>query len=190
MLHLAATWRCCCGSSCRSTMRTRRSCTSRGRATPTSGSAPRPHLHRDWAHRCHICAGTGRTAATSAPGLGSPLLVMAVVAYRTSAPECPEMKWRNERLTEAAASTRRWAGGYLSGQAVLGYSASGSAGGVLTERRMPLRHATTAGAAAPRPGAVLAPSHESSAARVVTAHSGAIRGATTSPRRQPAGTSS
>ena len=30
----------------------------------------------------------------------------------------------------------------------------------------------TAGAAAPRPGAVLAPSHESSAARVVTAHSG------------------
>ena len=25
-----------------------------------------------WAHRCHICTGTGLTAATSAPGLGSP----------------------------------------------------------------------------------------------------------------------
>jgi hypothetical protein len=43
-----------------------------------------PHLHRDWAHRCHICTGTGAhrchictgtglNAATSAPGLGSPL---------------------------------------------------------------------------------------------------------------------
>jgi hypothetical protein len=28
-----------------------------------------PRLHRDWAHPCHICTGTGRTAATSAPGL-------------------------------------------------------------------------------------------------------------------------
>ncbi len=26
-----------------------------------------------WAHPCHICAGTGRTPATSAPGLGSTL---------------------------------------------------------------------------------------------------------------------
>ena len=32
-----------------------------------------PHLRRDRAHRCHICAGTGLTAATSAPGPGSPL---------------------------------------------------------------------------------------------------------------------
>ena len=32
-----------------------------------------PHLRRDWAHPCHICAGTGLTPATSAPGLGSPL---------------------------------------------------------------------------------------------------------------------
>ena len=29
-----------------------------------------PHPHRDWACPCHICAGTGRTPATSAPGLG------------------------------------------------------------------------------------------------------------------------
>ena len=30
----------------------------------------RPHLHRDRAHGRHICTGTGRTAATSAPGPG------------------------------------------------------------------------------------------------------------------------
>jgi hypothetical protein len=30
-----------------------------------------PHLRRDWAHPCHICAWTGLTSATSAPGLGS-----------------------------------------------------------------------------------------------------------------------
>ena len=34
--------------------------------------APLPHLHRDWAHRCHICAGTGLGPATSAPGPGAP----------------------------------------------------------------------------------------------------------------------
>jgi hypothetical protein len=28
-----------------------------------------PHLRRDWVHPCHICAGTGCTPATSAPGL-------------------------------------------------------------------------------------------------------------------------
>ncbi len=31
-----------------------------------------PHLHRDWAHRCHICTRTGLTPATSAQGLGPP----------------------------------------------------------------------------------------------------------------------
>jgi hypothetical protein len=35
-------------------------------SAPRLGS-PRPHLHRDGAHRCHICTGTGLTAATSAP---------------------------------------------------------------------------------------------------------------------------
>ncbi len=34
--------------------------------------SPRPHLHRDWAHPAHICAGTGLARAVSAPGLGSP----------------------------------------------------------------------------------------------------------------------
>ncbi len=40
----------------------------------TTGVAanPRPHLRRDWAHPAHICAGTGLTPPTSAPGLGSP----------------------------------------------------------------------------------------------------------------------
>ena len=28
-----------------------------------------PHRHRDWPRSCHICTGTGLTAATSAPGL-------------------------------------------------------------------------------------------------------------------------
>ncbi len=54
-------------------------------ATSAPGLGPLlPHLHRDWARRCHICAGigliscqicagTGPIPATSAPGLGSPL---------------------------------------------------------------------------------------------------------------------
>jgi hypothetical protein len=31
--------------------------------------SPLSHLHRDCAHRCHICTGTALIAATSAPGL-------------------------------------------------------------------------------------------------------------------------
>jgi hypothetical protein len=49
-----------------------------------TGAVPRPHPHRHWARRCHICTssgfprghictGTGLTAATTALGLGSPL---------------------------------------------------------------------------------------------------------------------
>ncbi len=47
-----------------------------------------PHLRRDWAHPSHICAGTGLTPSTSAPGLGSPLphlhrdLSLAAARYR------------------------------------------------------------------------------------------------------------
>jgi len=41
-------------------------------SSPRLGSSL-PHLHRDWAHRCHICAGTRLTVVTSARGLGSPL---------------------------------------------------------------------------------------------------------------------
>jgi hypothetical protein len=51
----------------------------------SSGRTPQlPHLRQDWtphlphlrwdsAHRFHICAGTGLTPPTTAPGLGSPL---------------------------------------------------------------------------------------------------------------------
>ena len=57
----------------------------KARATSAPGlGSPQPHLHRDWAHPCHICtgagltpaesaSGTGLAPATSAPGLGSPL---------------------------------------------------------------------------------------------------------------------
>ena len=41
---------------------------------------------RDWAHPCHICIGTGLTPATSAPGLGSPLLWHIPVPTAASAP--------------------------------------------------------------------------------------------------------
>ena len=49
---------------------------------------PVPHLHRDWAHRCHICTGTGLTPATSAPGLGSPLPHL----HRDWARSCPHLR--------------------------------------------------------------------------------------------------
>jgi hypothetical protein len=58
-----------------------RTAPSRGRSTPAGAASrptpatsapglgsPPPHLRRDWAHPCHICAGL--TPATSAPGLG------------------------------------------------------------------------------------------------------------------------
>ena len=34
------------------------------------------HLHRDWAHPCHICPRTGLAAATAAPGLGLGYLLL------------------------------------------------------------------------------------------------------------------
>jgi hypothetical protein len=47
-------------------------CTRTGLTAATSaGGSPLPHLHQDWAHHGHICAGTGLTPPTSAPGLGS-----------------------------------------------------------------------------------------------------------------------
>jgi hypothetical protein len=41
--------------------------------TCTRKGLPRSHLRQDWAHPCRICSGTMLAAATSAPGLGSPL---------------------------------------------------------------------------------------------------------------------
>ena len=55
------------------------SCYSYGRAIAATSAPGRgstlPHLRRDGARPCHICAGTGLTPATSAPGLGSSRLV-------------------------------------------------------------------------------------------------------------------
>jgi hypothetical protein len=48
------------------------------------------HLRRDWARPCHICAGTGLTPATSAPGLGALSWLSSFViasAMMTSSPE-------------------------------------------------------------------------------------------------------
>ena len=39
---------------------------------PGLGSHLMPHIHRGWPRRCHICIGTGRIPATSAPRLGLP----------------------------------------------------------------------------------------------------------------------
>ena len=56
------------------------------RATSAPGlGAPVPHLHRDWAHPCHICTGTWLAHATSAPGLG-PTLPHLHRDWATSAP--------------------------------------------------------------------------------------------------------
>jgi hypothetical protein len=63
--------------------RRHRNCSTVAPRVPGPGS-PLPHLHRDRAHPCHICTGTGLTPAhiwagtglalpTSAPGLSSPL---------------------------------------------------------------------------------------------------------------------
>ena len=48
--------------------RATRTCTGHSTFAPELG-APLPHLHRDWAHPCHSCTGTG-LAAAYLPGLG------------------------------------------------------------------------------------------------------------------------
>jgi hypothetical protein len=52
----------------------------------TLAQVPPPHLHGDWAHRRHICTGTGPTAATSAPGLGALLRCVDTSAACTRFP--------------------------------------------------------------------------------------------------------
>ena len=74
-------------------------------SAPALGS-PLPHLHRDWAHPCHVCTGTGLTTAaferwtapnapTSAPGLGrsmwatTPCMVSSIsVPCSSAGPRC------------------------------------------------------------------------------------------------------
>ena len=66
--------------------------------------SPRPHLRRDRAHPVHICAGTGLTPPTSAPGLGSP----AAVAVRRAAAPRPAHRRRSPLWTERAAHAGRF----------------------------------------------------------------------------------
>jgi hypothetical protein len=47
-----------------------------------------PHLRQEWAHPCHVCAGTGLTPVTSAPGLGSPLPTGCCCPRQCSAARC------------------------------------------------------------------------------------------------------
>jgi hypothetical protein len=67
------------------------------RVVPSCLFAPLPHWRRDWAHRCHICTGTGLTprhictgtgltAATSAPRLGA--TVTASGCHSSVGPTC------------------------------------------------------------------------------------------------------
>jgi hypothetical protein len=64
-------YRGCCSSSS-ANLRTDASAP-RGFSTPPVPSTVTPHLRRNWAHPSYIRTGTGRTAAISKPGLGSPL---------------------------------------------------------------------------------------------------------------------
>jgi hypothetical protein len=73
--------------------------TARGTPVIAATSAPRlglslPHLHRDCARPCHICAGTRLTPATSAPGLRSPLPHL----HRDCAHSCHPCCWDCARL--------------------------------------------------------------------------------------------
>ena len=54
----------------------------------------RPHLRRDWARRCHICAGTGLAAAASALGLAG--------GNTTACNVTVERLWRPLRLSDTA----------------------------------------------------------------------------------------
>jgi hypothetical protein len=59
-----------------------------GLAPPTSApglGSPLPHLHRDWAHPCHICAGTGLTPAHICAGIGPTLAHIRAGTRRESA---------------------------------------------------------------------------------------------------------
>jgi hypothetical protein len=66
-------WRGCTNKRCRALIRHAR--VHPPLCPPGSCSLCRalPHLHRDRAHFCHICTGTGLISATSASGLGSSL---------------------------------------------------------------------------------------------------------------------
>ncbi len=61
---------------------------------------PLPHLHRDQAHPCHICTGTGPTPSASAP-LGSPLPHL----LRDQAHPFPHLHWDWARRAHICTAT-------------------------------------------------------------------------------------
>jgi hypothetical protein len=77
-------------------------CAGTGAATSAPGlGSPLPHLRRDWARRCHICAGTGLAAATSAPG-------RALVATVPCAPVLPLTDRASARRAEGDHQQECW----------------------------------------------------------------------------------
>ncbi len=49
-----------------------------------------PHLHRDWAHACHTCTGTGCTPVTPALGLGlTPVTLAPGLGLTPATPASP-----------------------------------------------------------------------------------------------------
>jgi hypothetical protein len=60
-------------------------CTETGLTPATSApglASPLPHLHQDWAHRCHICTGTGLSRCAVQPLRGCPLRVQPMSTRR------------------------------------------------------------------------------------------------------------
>ena len=77
------------------------------RAPPRGRGSPLPHLRRDWAHPCHICAGTGLTPATFTLGLGSPVASAPSTALRFAWPRSGAMAERLFLLPAACARQLR-----------------------------------------------------------------------------------
>ena len=81
----------------------RPTCRSRSRSGACHIDSPLPHLHRDSAHSCHICARTRLIPATSAPGLGSFLPHLRP----DSAHSCPHLHRDSARRRTLRAFERR-----------------------------------------------------------------------------------
>ncbi len=80
-------------------------------ATTALCTSPLPHLRRDSARPCHICAGTRPAPATSAPGLGSPLWHICAgtrPAPATSAPGLLEGSRTKRSCMSSAAASCCW----------------------------------------------------------------------------------
>ncbi len=83
-------------------------------ASASGPGSPLPHLRRDCAHACHICAGTALTLPTSAPGLRSPVPTSAPRLGLTPATSAPGLGAALEPVgTASTRSSRRRTGARL-----------------------------------------------------------------------------